>query len=141
MKHLKDIVTESLLDDEDEIMKKATWASVFKDSQVAEETFQLINDTIRDTKPKTYADIPNDRVIKPYFGISHFGRTNHGITLGRKGEIYSILWVIERGTKDNVYCTLLKSIHKAPHEKYYELPKELEWLIEAVKSCPNMKKV
>ena len=140
MKHLKDMVNESLLDDEDEIMRKATWASVFKDSQVAEETFKLVNDTIRDTKPKTYNDIPNDWVIKPYFGVSYFGSTNHGITLGRKGEIYSVLWVDERGKKGDVYCTLLKSIHNVTREKYYELPKELEWLIEVVKSCPNMKK-
>ena len=46
MKHLKDIVSESLLDDDDKIMDDAKWTAFFKDSVVAEETFDLINDTI-----------------------------------------------------------------------------------------------
>lgn len=139
MKSLQDILTESLLDDGDDIMRGAAWASMFKDSQVAEKTFDLINDTISKVKPKTYNDIPNDWVIRPYFGTSYLGGSNHGITIGRKGEIYSILW-LEDGEKNEVYCTLLKSIHNVVRAKYYELPKELEWLIGVVKSCPNIKK-
>ena len=140
MKHLKDIVSESLLDDDDKIMDDAKWATFFKDSVVAEETFHKVVDIIKEKKPKKFRNIQKDWVIYPYFGVSYFGSTNHGLTIGREGEIYSILWIVESNKKNQVSCSLLKSVSSYGNY-YYEIPKELEWIIEVVKSCPNIKKV
>jgi hypothetical protein len=63
---------------------------------------------------------------------------NHGITIGRKGEVYHINWLRKDKTKNEVRCSLGKDLHIIT--SIYELPGELEWLIDVVRACPKIEK-
>jgi hypothetical protein len=141
MKNLYDIISESLLDDEDEIVDKAKWSLAFKNSKVADETLELVENVIEKLKCKRVRYTTDNWSIQPYRGFyTREGRT-HAIDIERTGEHYTVLWKSDPNkVNDNILCRKTRN-DRVIEGNYFELPKELEWIIYIIKSCPKIKKI
>lgn len=141
MKDLKDLIIESILDGnfESNASNIILWDRHFKDSSVAEKTMADIQKVINKVTPRKKRMLSDKWSIDLYYGFYAMGiGSNHGITIARKGEVYHINWLCKDKTKSEVKCSLHKDLHVIT--PIYELPEELEWLIDVVKACPKIEK-
>ena len=142
MKKLYDIISESLLDDEDEIVDKAKWSLAFKNSKVADETLELVENVIKKLKCKRVRYTTDNWSIQPYRGFYTMGGgSTNAIDIERTGEHYTVWWNSDSGkVNDNIHCCKTRN-DRVIEVNYFELPSELEWIIYIIKSCPKIKKV
>ena len=131
MKNFNDIIQESLLDDSETILNRAEWTNFFGDPIVAEKTMVEIQRVIKKTNPRKSLRLTDKWSIDLYYGFYAMGiGAQHSIILCRKNEVYCINWIKNDKGRGEVKCSFSKDKHIIT--PIYELPEELEWLIDVI---------
>jgi hypothetical protein len=141
MKHLKDIMVESIFDDPKDITNKALWDVYFRDSLVADDTLDKISqelEKLQTKKIKKFDDDWNIVVYRGFYNMMTNGATQ-AISIGRNNEIYQVVWVTDGKKKSEVKCFRRTKLYIS--EPVYEIPEKLMWIVQVIKNCPNMAKL
>lgn len=141
MKHLKDIMVESIFDDPKDITNKTLWNIYFKDSLVADNTLDKISQELEKLQPKKIKKFDDDWNIVVYRGFYNLmtNGATQTISIGRNNEIYQVVWTTDGKKKSGVKCFRLTKLYIS--EPVYEIPENLMWIVQVIKNCPNMAKL